>query len=107
MTFTGRLAALDLATGRVQWTRELWRELKGTFRDVGYSNRPLLLDDLVILDEDGRLAVVTLAPAGLTVLQEAQLTSKLSWTAPTVIGRRLYVRDRKVLVALDLEATSS
>jgi outer membrane protein assembly factor BamB len=286
VTFTGRLAALDTATGRVVWTRELWKELKGTFRDVGYSNSPLLLDDLVILpvggrgralmafrqsdgstawsggdlenamsspilidldgerqivmlmvegvggfdpktgrqlwfhahrtdyavnaatpvwhapsktivlssaygsgtrairltresgrtgateawysrrlrvhhgnmlvlgnhvygssgdfgpapmtsldimtgavgwqsrtfpkaslvqaggrtivlDEDGRLAVATLAPTGMTVLQEAQVTTKLSWTAPTLIGTRLYIRDRKLLVAIDLDVTTS
>jgi outer membrane protein assembly factor BamB len=286
VTFTGRLAALDTATGRVLWTRELWRELKGTFRDVGYSNSPLLHDDLVILpvggrgralmafrqsdgatawsggdlenamsspiridldgerqivmlmvegvagfdpktgrqlwfhahstdyavnaatpvwhaasktivvssaygsgtrairlgrdqgrttaseawfsrrlrvhhgnmlvlgnhvygssgdfgpapmtaldivtgavgwqsrafpkatlvqagtrtivlDEDGRLGVTTLSPTGMTVLQEAQVTTKLSWTAPTLIGRRLYIRDRKLLVAIDLDVTTS
>ena len=35
VTFTGRLCALDAATGRTLWTRELWADLKGTFRDVG------------------------------------------------------------------------
>ena len=54
-------------------------------------------DRTILLDEDGRLALATLTPAGLRVLQQAPITTKLSWTAPTLIGTRLYVRDRKTL----------
>ena len=48
------LAALDAKSGKTLWTRELWRELKGTFRDVGYSSSPLAVRDLVILPVGGR-----------------------------------------------------
>lgn len=86
------LTALDIATGTVAWQSRTFP--KASLLQAG--------DRTIVLDEDGRLAIATLTPTGLTVLQEAQITSKLSWTAPTLIGRRLYVRDRKVLVALEL-----
>jgi hypothetical protein len=62
-------------------------------------------DDMgtLVLDEDGHLAIVTLDATGLQVLQETSVTTKLSWSAPPLIGTRLYVRDRRSLVALDLD----
>lgn len=47
---------------------------------------------------------MTLTPTGMTVLQEASVATKTAWSAPTLIGRRLYVRDRTELIAIDLEA---
>jgi outer membrane protein assembly factor BamB len=52
--FTGRLDALDAATGRLVWRRELWSELRGTFRDVGYSNTAVPFRDLIILPVGGK-----------------------------------------------------
>ena len=86
------LTALDIATGAVAWQSRTFP--KATFVQAG--------DRTIVLDEDGRLAIAWLSPSGLQVLQEAQITSKLSWTPPTLIGIRLYVRDRKTLVALEL-----
>jgi hypothetical protein len=43
----------------------------------------------------------------MDVLQETQVTTKLSWAAPKIIGTRPYVRDRKVLVAIELDVTTS
>ena len=41
--------------GRTLWTRELWADLKGTFRDVGgHSNSPLAFRDLLILPVGGK-----------------------------------------------------
>jgi hypothetical protein len=57
----------------------------------------------ILLDEDGRLAFATLTPADMRVLQQAPITTKLSWTVPTLIGTRFYVRDRKTLIALELD----
>ncbi len=86
------LTALDLATGAVAWQSRTFP--KATLVQVG--------ERTLVLDEDGRLAVVALSPSGLEVLQQAQVTSRLSWTPPTVVGRRVYVRDRRSLVALEL-----
>ncbi len=90
------MTALDVESGRVAWQSRQFP--KATLLQAG--------DRTILLDEDGRLAIVTLSPKAMTVLQQAQITSKLSWTVPTLIGRRLYVRDRKVLVALELDQTT-
>ena len=57
---------------------------------------------MIVLDEDGRLALVTLSPKGLEVHGEAEILTKLAWTVPTLVGRRLYVRDRQSIAAFDL-----
>lgn len=90
------MTALDIASGEVAWQSRAFP--KATLLGAG--------DRTIVLDEDGRLAVTAMTPRGVTVLQEAQIGSRLSWTAPTMIGRRLYVRDRKMLVALDLDVTT-
>lgn len=89
------MTAIDVTTGQVAWQS----------RHFPKVNMVHLGDRTLVLDEDGRLAFVTLAPGGLTVHQEASVLTRLAWTAPTVIGQRLYVRDRKTLVALDLDRT--
>jgi hypothetical protein len=58
----------------------------------------------IILDEDGNLALSTASAEGLTVHAKFALLSNNSWTAPTLVGTRLYVRDRKNLLAVDLGA---
>lgn len=86
------LTAVHVPTGRVAW------------QDRRFPKASLLYAGgrTVVLDEDGRLALATLAPEGLTVHAEAQILTKLSWTAPTLVGSRLYVRDRKTIAAFDL-----
>jgi hypothetical protein len=39
---------------------------------------------------------------GLTVHSEAHVLTKLAWTVPTLVGSRLYERDRKNIAAFDL-----
>lgn len=87
------LTALSVSTGNVAWQDR-------RFPKAGLVHTG---DRTLLLDEDGRVAIVKLSPSGLGVMQEAQVTSKLSWTAPTLIGYRLYVRDRQSLVALELD----
>jgi outer membrane protein assembly factor BamB len=87
------LTALDVVTGQLAWQSRHFPKV--TMVHAG--------DRTILLDEDGRLALVTLAPTGMTVLQEASVATTLAWSAPTLIGRRLYVRDRTQLIALDLE----
>jgi hypothetical protein len=41
-------------------------------------------------------------PEGFKVLAKAELLTNLSWTPPTLVGTRLYIRDRKSLMAVDL-----
>ena len=60
---------------------------------------------LIILDENGVLAIATATPEKLTIHSQAQLLEHTAWTAPTLIGTRLYIRDRKHIMALDLGKT--
>lgn len=57
---------------------------------------------LVLLGEDGQLALATPSPTGLTVHSKAPLLERVSWTVPTVIGGTLYVRDQKRILALQV-----
>jgi hypothetical protein len=57
---------------------------------------------LVIVDEDGELAVASVSSAGLRVHARRQILSSNAWTPPTLVGSTLYVRDRKDILALEL-----
>ena len=86
------VAALDAETGA-----EVWRER--TFA------RAHLLDAggiLVIVDEDGEIALASATNDGLQVHARAELLTSNAWTPPTLVGTILYVRDRKDVLALDL-----
>ena len=57
---------------------------------------------LIILDENGWLTLATATPEGLTVHSKCQITERYSYSVPTLVGKTLYVRDRKHIMALDL-----
>jgi outer membrane protein assembly factor BamB len=61
-------------------------------------------EKLILLDEDGTLALIEATPAKLKVLARESLLQRASWTPPTLSGSKLYLRDRKSLMALDLAA---
>ena len=86
------LMAVDLNTGKLKW------------RARGFSKSTLLLagNKLIILDEDGNLGLATPTPEKLTVHAQAKVLERYSWTAPTLIGTRLYLRDDRTLKCLDL-----
>jgi hypothetical protein len=56
-----------------------------------------------VLDEDGNLGLVTLSPSGPKVLARAEVLARNAWTPPTLVGTRLYLRDRRTIRALDLQ----
>ena len=86
------LAAVDAASGDV-----LWRD-----RRVGRANLVHAGQLSVALDDEGRLFLLRLTRAGLEVLAEAPVFESRTWTAPTLVGDRLYLRDRHEIVALSL-----
>ena len=57
---------------------------------------------LVIVDEDGELALASVTPTGLEVHAQAAVLTENAWTPPTLVGSILYVRDRRSILALDL-----
>ena len=74
------------------------------WQDRAFSRAQLLYADgkLVILDEDGTLGLATVSPQGLQVLAKASILENLSWTPPTLVGTKLFARDRKNIVAFEL-----
>jgi outer membrane protein assembly factor BamB len=89
------ITAFDVKTGRVLWH---------TGRQFAKSQLLLADNKLVILDEDGVLALATPTATELTVHSRVQLLDKVAWTPPSLAGTTLYIRDRKNLMALDLGA---
>ena len=85
-------AAVDVATGETVW------------RDRSVARSTLIAADgrLIILDEDGTLVLATPGETGLTIHGRASVLESEAWTVPTLCGTRLFVRDRKQVVALDL-----
>lgn len=86
------LTAVDVTSGKIAW------------QDRSFARAQLLYADgkLVILDEDGTLGLATVTPTGLQVLAKAPVLENLAWTPPTLVGTRLYARDRRNIASFDL-----
>lgn len=86
------LAAVDVKSGEL------------AFRQRGFTKANLLAagDKVILLDEDGNLAIGTPSPEGIEIHARAKVLERLAWTVPTLIGTRLYVRDRKHMKAFEL-----
>jgi hypothetical protein len=50
----------------------------------------------------GKLGLATPTDRGLIVHAQVEILTSRSWTAPTLVGRTLYLRDRKNIMALQL-----
>jgi outer membrane protein assembly factor BamB len=87
----GLLTSVHLPTGRVTWQA----------RD--FVKAQLLSDGgrLIILDEDGNLGLGLASPERFQALAKWPVLKSLAWTPPTLAGNRLYLRDRRVIMALD------
>jgi outer membrane protein assembly factor BamB len=84
--------AIEMPTGRILW------------QDRSLARSTFLAADgkLVLLDEEGTLALATVGTDGLKVLAKAKVFDDRSWTVPTLVGTRLFLRDRTTIKALDL-----
>jgi outer membrane protein assembly factor BamB len=87
------LTAVDVRTGALLWQDR--RFPKATF--------VLAAGRLILLDEDGQLALVGVSRQGATILARAPQLESLAWTPPTLAGTTLYIRDQKRIMALDLK----
>ncbi len=88
------ITCVNLRSGQVAW------------QERGFAKGQLVKsgEKLILLDEDGTLALIEATPAGLRVLARESILQRASWTPPTLSGSKLYLRDRKSLMALDLAA---
>jgi len=86
------LTAVDVKTGKVAWQDRTFPKASFVYADGKF----------VVIDEDGTLALANFTPQGLKVLSRVALMRSNAWTAPSLAGTRLYLRDRTSLLALDL-----
>ena len=86
------LTCIEVDTGEEQW------------RHRGFGKGSLLLADghLIILGEGGKLALVEVSPNEYREKARFQLFDDKCWTVPTLAGGRLYLRNQKEMVCLDL-----
>ena len=86
------MAAVNIRTGEIAW------------RERGYGKANVVAADgkLIILDEDGQLCLTTASPEGLTLHSRTKILEPVTWTVPTIVGKTMYVRDSKSILALDL-----
>jgi len=86
------MSAINMKTGKIAW------------RKRGFAMATVLEADkkLIILDEDGQLAIATATPDDLIVHSKVKLLDDVAWTVPTIVGKTMYVRDKKKIMAIDL-----
>jgi outer membrane protein assembly factor BamB len=84
--------AVDVRSGKILW------------QDRGIAKATFVWADqkLITLDGEGNLMLVHPAPEGFKVAAKAQLLTSLAWTPPVLVGSRLYLRDRRSMLAVDL-----
>jgi outer membrane protein assembly factor BamB len=86
------LTAVDVKTGKVAWQDRTFSKSSFVYADGKF----------IVVDEDGNLALANFSPQGLQVVSRAALLHSNAWTAPSLAGGRLYLRDRTTMMALDL-----
>ena len=86
------MSAINVKTGEIAWRK----------RDFAKANVIGADGKLIILDEDGNLAIATATPEDLVVHSKVELLDKVAWTVPTLVGKTLFVRDKNTIRALDL-----
>jgi len=86
------LSAVELKTGKITW------------QDRTFAKAQLLWADgkLIVADQDGTLALCRVTPRKFELLSKASVLQSIAWTPPTLVGTRLYLRDRKTIAAYDL-----
>jgi hypothetical protein len=87
------ISAVNAKTGELAW------------QERGFPKAMIVYADkkVIILDEDGRLVLATASPSGLDIHSDVAYFKERTWTAPTIVGTTMYLRDRKTLLAVDLE----
>lgn len=86
------LTALDADSGELRWSAR------------GFGRGSLIAADgkLIVLGERGNLALVEASPVEYLELASAQVLTGRSWTAPSLAGGRLFVRNGEEIASFDL-----
>jgi outer membrane protein assembly factor BamB len=85
-------SAIDIESGDIAWQT----------RDIGRAGLLRVGERLLMLEESGHLLLATPDEKGITVHARAKLLDEQAWTIPTLVGKRLYLRDRAKIMAVEL-----
>jgi outer membrane protein assembly factor BamB len=86
------LSAVHARTGKIYWQERSIEKATFVWAD----------QKLITLDQDGNLMIAYPSPQGFKIAAKAKLLEHLSWTPPTLVGPRLYIRDRRTMMSVDL-----
>ena len=86
------LKCIDASTGMEKW------------KTRGYGKGTLMLADehLIILSDRGKLGLAEATPSSYNEVASAEILSGLCWTVPTLANGKLYARNEKEMVCLDI-----
>ncbi len=86
------LRCINAETGEVRWSQR------------GFGEGTLMMADnkLVVLGTRGKLALVDASPEAYREISSMQLLSGKCYTAPSLSNGKLYLRNQKEIIALDL-----
>ena len=93
----GTLRCLDVATGERTWAK----------RGFGKGSLVAAGSLLYVLGDDGTVALVQAASEAYREAGRIKATTGRAWTAPSLAGGRLYIRDFDEIVSLDVRATGA
>ena len=86
------LSAVDARSGKIHWQERSIEKATFVWAD----------GKLITLDQDGNLMIAYPSVEGFKIAAKAPLLTNLSWTPPVLVGTRLYIRDRRSMMAVDL-----
>jgi outer membrane protein assembly factor BamB len=86
------LSAVDARSGTILWQQRSIQKATFVWAD----------QKLITLDQDGNLMIAHPSKEGFKISAQAPVLSHLSWTPPVLVGTRLYLRDRRDMMAVDL-----
>lgn len=86
------LKCIDADSGKEKW------------KTRGYGKGTLMLadDHLIILSDRGKLGLAEVTPSAYNEVASAEVLSGLCWTVPTLANGRLYARNEKEMVCLNM-----
>lgn len=92
----GTLKSLDATTGGVKWKAR------------GFGRGSLIAADgtLIVLGEGGNLALVDATPDAYNERATARILAGKNWTAPSLAGGHLYLRNHEEIVCIDLRRST-
>jgi outer membrane protein assembly factor BamB len=86
------LSAVEARSGKILWQERSIEKATFVWAD----------QKLITLDQDGNLMIAHPSPRGFKISARTSLLTNNAWTPPALVGSRLYIRDRRTMLAVDL-----